>query len=78
MSNITNGNLTLLDLESEAVLITKLVINVFIDGLLCLAGFIGNALILYTLYHEKNVNSNILFMKGNHNMLNLRMCANLC
>ena len=49
--------------ESDAVAATKLVINVYIDSLLCLLGFVGNFGILYVLHHEKHVNSNIFLMK---------------
>ena len=59
---MTNTTMTVLS-ESEDVVTTKLVINVYIDSLLCLLGFVGNIGILYVLNHEKHVNSNIFLMK---------------
>ncbi len=42
---------------------TRLVVNIYIDSVLCFLGLVGNALILIVLSREKNTNSNIFLMK---------------
>ena len=49
--------------ECDAVVTTKLVVNVYINSLLCLLGFVGNFCVLFVLNREKYVNSNIFLMK---------------
>ena len=47
----------------EALRILNLVVNVFIDGLLCLLGYVGNILAIYVLSRDRARNSNTLFMQ---------------
>lgn len=50
--------------ESDSLRLTQLIVNVLIDGLLCILGYIGNTLVLVVTCRDRNKNSHTVLLQA--------------